>query len=70
MIRTATVRGVFSAPPGNAAVLVDGEPATISGSSWSRPVEVPAGGREVVVQLRVDGQVINERRLAIAQPVE
>ena len=70
IIRVATLRGVFSAPSGNAVVLVDGQPATLSGSTWSRQVEVPASGGEVVVQLRVDGQVVNERRLAIIQPVE
>ena len=71
MIRSATLNGVFSAPPYYpVVVLVDGQPAALSGNTWSRRVEVPPGGAEVVVQLEVDCQVVHERRLAITQPVE
>ncbi len=61
------LRGSFTAS-GAATVLVDGVAAVVEGGTWRRELAIPDGGKLVVVQLRVDGDLVAERVLAIGQP--
>lgn len=61
---TATLHGQIPAGlVGTVSVIVDGQPATIIGTTWSATIPVPAA--QAQVELRVDDVVVERRQVAV-----
>lgn len=60
---TATATGTAS--PGTVAVLVDGAPATIVGTTWSHPVDLVGSSQEVAITLMVGGAITAQRVISV-----